>query len=115
MPEPRPASVALAQLAEEYWDVSMRSRPTEATLLGDHRFDDLVEDFSEDGDQALRDALDSIRARVRGLDVGELDATERVTARLLESDADDTIRSIDLRIVELRSDQMDGPHLGYLM
>lgn len=115
MPEPRPASVALAQLAEEYWDVSMRSRPTEATLLGDHRFDDLVEDFSEDGDQALRDALDSIRSRVRGLDVGELDATERVTARLLESDADDTIRSIDLRIVELRSDQMDGPHLGYLM
>lgn len=108
-------TAALAILADEYWDLEMETNPTSATLLGDHRFDDRIEDHSEEADQAHRDALGGLRARLDGIDAGALGPVERVTARLLGSDLADRIRRIDLRLVELSSEQMDGPHIGYLI
>ncbi|MBK5222636.1 MAG: DUF885 family protein [Acidimicrobiia bacterium] len=109
------SSRQLAALAAEYWEVTMRHSPTYATLLGDHRYDDQIEDLSEDGDQAQHDALGSLRDRLARVDHGALLGIDAVTARLLASDLADRMRSIELSLIELRSDQMDGPHVGYLI
>ncbi|QGG97034.1 DUF885 family protein [Actinomarinicola tropica] len=93
----------------------MATQPTSATILGDHRFDDRIEDHSEAGEQAVRDGLDGLRRRLAGIDGSVLTAEDVVTASLLRTELDDRIRQIDLRLSELSSDQMDGPHLLYLM
>ncbi len=36
----------LVRVAEELWDFAMEASPSSATLLGDHRFDDRIEDLS---------------------------------------------------------------------
>ena len=50
LPTPVPSNTPLAsqlgQLAAEYWDGRLRADPIEATLLGDHRFDDQLPDPS---------------------------------------------------------------------
>ena len=49
MPDP-----TLRQLADEYWETYIAANPTSATLLGDHRFDDQIEDISDEAEQQLR-------------------------------------------------------------
>ena len=40
----------VAELADRYWDTVMRANPTWATLIGDHRFDDQMEDLSREAE-----------------------------------------------------------------
>lgn len=105
----------LERIAADHWDLVMRTQPTSATILGDHRFDDRIEDHSEAAEQAERDALASLRTRLDAVAADALGPVDVVTAHLLRTQLDDRIRQIDLRLTELSSDQMDGPHLLYLM
>lgn len=52
--------VAVWQLAERYWDRALAAAPSEATQLGDHRFDDRIDDVSLD---AERDYLTTLWRR----------------------------------------------------
>lgn len=105
----------LDQLAADYWDVVLEANPTMATLVGDHRFDHLVEDPSAEGDARTRSRLEGILQRLDAIDTGELSGQDRVSARIMRTEIDDQIRLLDLGLVELRSDQMDGPHMGLLV
>ena len=44
----------LRNLAEEFWETLLEASPSTATLLGDHRYDDRLEDLSADSEQSLR-------------------------------------------------------------
>ena len=44
----------LRALADEYWEDQMRANPFFATFLGDHRFDDQVDDLSVEAEAARR-------------------------------------------------------------
>jgi len=105
----------LRAICDDYWDATLRASPTFATLIGDHRFDDRIEDFSAAGEDAERATLLALRARAAVVDPATLDGTERVTHGLLLHEIDDRVRMIDLATTELRSDQMDGPAAGYLV
>lgn len=105
----------LDQIAADYWDLTLETSPTFATLIGDHRFDDRIEDHSEEAEAAHRHRLGAIRARLDRIDQDRLGGQDLVTARILTAEIDDTVRLIDLGLTELRSDQMDGPHVGLLM
>jgi uncharacterized protein (DUF885 family) len=43
------ASPELHQLFGEYWEFVLRESPTYATYLGDHRYDDKLDDYSKEG------------------------------------------------------------------
>ncbi|MGY6500554.1 MAG: DUF885 domain-containing protein [Acidimicrobiales bacterium] len=105
----------LDRLTADYWDFTMESAPSWATLIGDHRFDHLIEDHSEDADARRRQALVGFAGRLEQIDLGSLDRDGIVTARILANEIDDEIRLIDLAVVELRSDQMMGPHMEALI
>lgn len=105
----------LDQIATDYWDLTLEFSPTFATLIGDHRFDDRIEDHSESAEAAHRDRLGGIRDRLDRLGSEHLIGQDLVTARILAAEIDDAVRLIDLGLTELRSDQMDGPHVGLLM
>ncbi len=104
----------LRSLADDYWDAKLEASPLFATFLGDHRFDDRVDDLSAPAERRLRATWTQLRDRAGALD-GQLDETDRVTRDLLVHELDDAVRSIDLRLAELASDQMEGIHADLLI
>lgn len=106
---------ALWDLAERYWRLTLAASPSSATLLGVHEWDDRLEDVSEEAEHDLRDRLDHLRVDVAALAPGDLSPRDRVTRALLTHQLDTTIEAIDLRLAELGSDHMDGPHAMLLM
>jgi uncharacterized protein (DUF885 family) len=104
----------LRSLAEEYWETVLEASPSTATLLGDHRFDDRLEDLSAESEQELRGKWASLRSRLEGVPRDGLESVDAVTHRLLAAELDDAMASIDQRIVELQSDQMTAFHIELL-
>ncbi|MGI8984817.1 MAG: DUF885 domain-containing protein [Acidimicrobiales bacterium] len=104
----------LRELAEEFWETLLEASPSTATLLGDHRFDDRLEDLSVEAEQALRGRWASLRERVDAVPREGLDTQDLVTFGLLNAELDDAMASIDQRLIELQSDQMTGFHVDLL-
>jgi uncharacterized protein (DUF885 family) len=104
----------LRALAEEYWDLLMEASPTTATLLGDHRFDDRLEDLSAAGQAEQRRRLTSIEQRLASVEGARLEGDDLVTHAQLAAELGDAVSAIDHRLVELESDQMTGFHVGLL-
>ncbi|WP_228823309.1 DUF885 domain-containing protein [Nocardia blacklockiae] len=104
----------LVDLAERYWDSVLESAPSAATLLGDRRFDDRIEDLSEEAEQRLLSTWQGLLGRVSALDPARLGPEDRVTRSLLHTELASGIDHLSWRPVELASDQMDGVHAGIL-
>ena len=108
-------SDALRALADRYWEARLEASPLFATFLGDHRFDDRVDDLSEAAETAQRTHWEILLAEVEALDPTGLDDTDRTTLGLLAGELRDNIVAIDARLPELASDQMEGVHADLLV
>ena len=104
----------LRELSESYWESLLETNPTMATLLGDHRFDDRLEDLSAEAEADLRARLCSVLDRLAAFDPARLDTDDLVTRGQLAGEAEDAVAAIDRRLVELQSDHMTGFHIGLL-
>jgi uncharacterized protein (DUF885 family) len=113
-PDAPDVATALRALADEYWEARLEASPLFATFLGDHRYDDRVDDVSAAAEQRLRATWVALRERVDALD-GVSDDTDAVTRDLLVHELDDAVRGIDLRLAEMASDQMEGVHADLLI
>lgn len=102
----------LRLLADEYWDAVLEANPTTATLLGDHRFDDRIEDFSATAEAEQRSRWESILQRATAVDADSLDVDDAVSRGQLIVETSDAIALTDTHMVELTSDQMTGFHVG---
>ena len=98
----------LRRIADDWWDGSMARNPTVATSLGDHRFDDAIEDPSPEGLTDERAFAVAIAERARALDTAALDEGERVTHALLLDSCDQQIESVDSHEIQLASDGFTG-------
>ncbi|MFH5231113.1 DUF885 domain-containing protein [Antrihabitans spumae] len=107
--------MTLRSLADEYWEELLKFRPLFATFVGDHRYDDQVDDLSVEGDAKQREAWTKLITAVEAIDPTELDETDLVTRSLLLGELRDNIIAIDERLIELRSDQMQGVHADLLI
>lgn len=108
------ANPELRELAKEYWDALLELNPTTATVLGDHRFDDRIEDLSVEAEAGARRRWAGIRDRLAAIPEDGLAIDERVTHGQLATELEQAIGAIDQRLVELQSDQMTGYHVGLL-
>lgn len=109
------ASAQLRAIADEYWEARLEASPLFASFLGDHRYDDRADDLSVGAEQAQRARWSELRDRTAAVKVESLDETDRVTKELLAEELADSIRSVDHRLIELASDQMQGAHAQLLM
>jgi len=105
---------AIDDVAEEYWQAQLEASPLFATYMGDHRYDDRVDDLSAEAEQARRATWTGLRARAAAVD-GALDETDAVTRDLLVHELDDAVRAIDARLAEMTWDQMEGVHADLLI
>ncbi|MBL1075952.1 DUF885 domain-containing protein [Nocardia sp. 2] len=104
----------LIALADRYWDAMLESAPSEATLLGDRRFDDRIEDLSVAAEQRLLETWRGLLTEVDGLDLERLTAEDKVTRSLLRTELASAVDFLEWRPIELASDQMTGVHAGML-
>ena len=104
------ARTALREAAHRYWEACLEFRPTEATLHGDHRYDDRIEDVTAASEARQRARWLELRAAVDAIEPATLDAAGRVTRQLLRAELTRAVDSIDVRETELRFDQNTGLH-----
>ena len=104
----------LFSLADEYWESVLEASPSLATLLGDRRFDDRIEDLTIEAEERLRGRWDTLLDRLDAVEPVQLEPADRVTHSLLRSELSHGIEGLSLRLTEMASDQMDGVHAGLL-
>jgi len=105
----------LAGLAAEYWEFMLSEvSPTTATLLGDHRFDDQIEDASRQAEDRYMSKLDDIVARADAIDPAGLTADDQVTRGVLIHEAQGTADEMRSRLAEFAVSPSSGVHLDYL-
>ena len=104
----------LRRIADDYWEAVMVASPVYATFVGDHRFDDRMDDLSEAAEDANLTVITGIVARAEALDPATLSAGGRVTRGLLLAEADNARARSKHRLAELASDQNTGAHADLL-
>jgi len=90
-------SVDLAALCERSWERTLELQPTVATVLGDERYDDRLDDPGPEGRAARRVLAEETLAAARAIDPAGLDPEERITRDLLVLVSERQIADDDLR------------------
>lgn len=104
----------LDRLATELWDFGLENSPSSATLLGDHRFDHLIEDVSEEQEAVQRKQLSDFANRAGAIDPTELSHADQITRAVMIGECRKTVAAIDSEIAEMQSDQLISPHASMM-
>ncbi|MBI4716867.1 MAG: DUF885 domain-containing protein [Planctomycetes bacterium] len=103
----------LRGLCEEYWDAAMERSPTRATALGDYRYNDRLDDLSDEGRQRWRATLERLLAALRESPEPTLNGEDRLTRQLLERTLRDEILHMELHDEATPLEPLHGPHLQF--
>ena len=90
-------STTLADLCARTWERTLELNPTLATVFGDERYDDRLDDPGPVGRAARRALAEEARAGALAIDPADLDEEERISRDLLALIADQQIAEDDLR------------------
>lgn len=104
----------LESLSERYWDLSLENSPSTATLLGDRRFDHLLDDLSPEGLDRYARQLRDLMTEASQLDASSFDHQQHLTRDMLLSEAGNTITMLETRIMVAACDPLTGPLSGVL-
>jgi uncharacterized protein (DUF885 family) len=102
-------SEALRGLADAFWDQYLADAPMWATIMGDRRFDDRLDDVSPAAYEARVAWLDGVGAAARAIDPAGLSSMERVTRQMLVDECVSHAAAIRTRIHEWTVDPQFGP------
>ncbi len=105
--------IALAKLADRYWDAQMEHSPTWATALGDDRFNDRLEDVSDEARRRWESTLNALLHDLRRVYAGWLSPEERLTDDLLERSLRDDVLRVELRPEYSSLDPLYGPQIRF--
>ncbi len=107
---PDPAVSPVNELAHRFWEAVLELNPTTATLYGDERYADKLEDPSAAGRARARSLMERTAAEAAAIDTDGLPTEDRITRDMLEVIAALNIEEDDRRLHQLRVvDQMAGP------
>lgn len=108
------SGAAVTALAAEYWEAQMETHPIEATIRGDRRYDDRVDDVSPAARDRELARLHGLRARVAAVDAAALPPPERLTRVLLLDELDADLARGACRLSEWAVDPRNGPQIEFL-
>ncbi len=116
---PGGASAALSDLAARTWERTLELNPTLATVVGDERYDDRLDDLGPAGRAARRALAEDARAGALAIDPAGLGEEERISRDLLvliseQEIAEDDLRADLLAAVEQQGHQALLPHIVQL-
>jgi uncharacterized protein (DUF885 family) len=102
---------ALNDLLHEQWEYTMRTNPIYASILGDKRYNDKVDDFSQ---QAIDDNLEQTRsflARFDAIDTTGFPEQETLNKLLMIRDLKMTLEGARFKPWEMPVNQQNGIHI----
>src|SRR4051794_40877601 len=101
---------AIDQLADRFWEAILELNPTTATVYGDDRYDDRLEDPSPPGRAKARRLMEETKAAAEAIPADDLSVEERITRDMLIVIADLGIEEDDQGLFRLKVvDQIGGP------
>ena len=98
----------LRKLADDYWEHTLETLPTNAHLLGDYRYMDRVEDASRAAEDADISAQRVFAAKARMFDPETLDQAGRITRETLIYEAETRAGVLEMRQAEFGIDPIFG-------
>ena len=101
----------LDQLAKDYWDYALSTFPTEALLLGDHRFDTEMERASRQHEDEQIARYDGFVAAAEAIDHSELTRDEQITRGVLIEEASGRADELRSRTAEYDVSPSWGLHI----
>jgi uncharacterized protein (DUF885 family) len=104
----------LQRLADAFWDDALQHNSVWATILGDRRFDDRLDDRSPEGVARTEAMLRRHLAAARAIDPAGLDPRERITHGTLIDVLEGELAALGTRIQEWNVDPMSGPQTQLL-
>ena len=107
-------SQPLAKLCDEFWQGYLASHPTRATALGNHRFDDKLEDISLAGIERERQRLESVRTRATAIDATRLDPADKLTRSALILEAKNQLDELTCHFEDWLVDPRSGPQTDFM-
>ncbi len=107
-------SADLANVAARYWDLVLAFSPIYATYLGDRRFDDRLDDGSDDAIADQRARLESIRGEVEAIPARDLQGEDRITRSALLAQISRSVARLDANLEAWTVDPLDGPQVAAL-
>jgi len=97
-------------LADRFWEAMLEQNPTTATMYGDERYDDRLEDPGPAGRERARALAESTLAAARAIDAADQPLEDRITLDMVRVICELQIEQDDQRVDLLRPvDQMGGP------
>jgi uncharacterized protein (DUF885 family) len=108
------AAGGLASLAAEYWQACLVAHPVEATIIGDRRFDDRLDDPSPEAAVARIAELGGQRARALALPAEGLDEAGRLTRDVLLAAIGDELDKLEADVEDWTVDPLSGPQVFFL-
>jgi uncharacterized protein (DUF885 family) len=104
------APSAVDRLADQFWDDILELNPTTATVYGDERFNDRLEDPSPAGRARTRDLMVRTKTAAEAISPDGLPVEDRITRDMLIVIADQAIEQHDQGVHRLGVvDQISGP------
>ena len=100
---------ALRTLADRFWDGYLAAYPTWATIIGDRRFDDRLEEISPPAIDARISWLDGVAAEARAIPTDGLSSMEQVTRQMLVDESAGHAAALRTRMHEWTVDPLGGP------
>ena len=97
-------------LSDRFWEAILELNPVTATVYGDERYDDRLDDPGPEGRAATRRLMEQTLAEIDAIPAEDLPTEERITRDMLRVVAELGIEEDDQKIHQLRVvDQMSGP------
>lgn len=104
------ASSPVDQLADGFWEEILELNPTTATVYGDERYNDRLEDPGPAGRAQTRTLMERTKAAAEAISPDGLPVEDRITRDMLIVIADQTIEQLDQGVHRLGVvDQINGP------
>ncbi|HSR45529.1 MAG TPA: DUF885 domain-containing protein [Acidimicrobiia bacterium] len=101
----------LRNLGDEYREAWLRRSPTTALMLGDHRYDDQMEDLSREAEDDAIAELRSFADRAEAIDPADLSLQERLSREVLIFEARTGAAVTETRQAELEANPAMSLHV----
>jgi prolyl oligopeptidase len=103
----------LQNYLKDYWEHRLKHNPTFATYIGDHRYDDALEDLSEESITEQVVYYRALLSKTAEIDAKHLTPENKLNYSIFQNTLHDHIRMYEYKTHYIPMDQMSGPHIDF--
>lgn len=103
----------LQKYLTDYWEFILKHNPTFATYIGDHRYNDALEDLSEESIAAQTEYFKNLLDKTEKIDEILLSKENKLNRHLLTNTLNNHIRMIQFKMHYIPLDHLQGLHIDF--